>query len=224
MTGKSDDAAAELLIREVDEDLRHDRLTQLWKQYGGLAIVAAVGLVLAVAGWQGWSSWRLDQARASSARYSAALETLDRGDADAAAQELANLAADGTDGYRLLAEMKRADLRVQAGDAAGAVIILERIAADGGAKDVYRDLARLKAAYLKLDVADLAELARSVEALSAPASAWRHSAREIQALAAMKAGDAAKAAALFKALADDPAAPQGLRTRAAEILAAGGKN
>ena len=44
----------EAFIREVDEDLRHDRLTAFWRRYGTLVIAAAVAVVVATAGWSGW--------------------------------------------------------------------------------------------------------------------------------------------------------------------------
>jgi hypothetical protein len=60
------------------------------------------------------------------------------------------------------------------------------------------------------------------EPLAVESSPWRHSAREILALVAVRRGDAAKAADLYRKIADDQAAPQGLRARAAEMLAAVG--
>jgi hypothetical protein len=48
---------------------------------------------------------------------------------------------------------------------------------------------------------------------------WRHSARELAGLIALKAGDTPKARDLFKKIADDLGAPQGMRARAAQLLA-----
>ena len=40
------------LFREVEDDLRHERLVKLWKRYGAMAIAAAVLIVVVVAGYQ----------------------------------------------------------------------------------------------------------------------------------------------------------------------------
>jgi hypothetical protein len=222
LTEKHDEAAAELLIKEVDEDLRHEQMATLWKKHGNLVVGAAVALVLSVAGWQGWHSWEAKQRQGSSLRYAEAAQLIDQGKRDEAAEVLSKLSADGTKGYRVLSELKRADLRQQAGDAAGAGAIYQRLAADSSVDRVYRDLAAIKAAYLSLDTAAPAEVEKAVEPLAAESSPWRHSAREIQALAAVKRGDATRAADLFRKIAEDAAAPQGLRTRAAEMLASTG--
>jgi hypothetical protein len=221
LTTKNDDASAELLIREVDEELRHEQLQALWKKHGNLAVGAALVLVLGVAGWQGWSTWQARERAQSGAGFSAAMQMLKAGKTDEAVAQLGKVTAEGTAGYQVLADLKLADLKLAAGDRDAAIALFERVANRAG-DDIYRDLARLKAAYLQLDAGDPATVSASVDKLAAESSPWRHSAREIQALAAAKRGDDAKAAELFRKIADDPAAPQGVRARAAEMLEAVG--
>ncbi|HSV28038.1 MAG TPA: tetratricopeptide repeat protein [Candidatus Omnitrophota bacterium] len=224
MTKNTDDATSDLLIKEVDEELRQDQLNELWKRYGSLFVGGAVALVLGVAGWQGWTAWQTKQGLESSHRYAEAQRLVEQGKTTEAADSIAKLAAEGASGYKLLSTLERADLRLKAGDTAGAIQIYDALIADGGIDEVYRDLVRLKAAYLKLDSADAAQVAKSVEALTAESSPWRHSAREIQALAALKQGDHGKAADIFRKLAEDPAAPEGIKSRAAAMaIAANGK-
>lgn len=223
MTIKNDDAAAELLIREVDDELKHEQLEALWKKHGNLLVAAATALVLGVAGWQAWKAWDMKQRAEAGGVFSAAMQSLQQGKRDEAVAQLGKVATEGTAGYQVLADFKLADLKLAAGDRDGAVAAFERVAV-GHADEIYRDLARLKAAYLQLDGGDPAAVSASVAPLAVESSPWRHSAREIQALAAVKAGDEAKAADLFRNIADDPAAPQGVRARAAEMLnAVGGK-
>jgi hypothetical protein len=223
LTDKHEDAAADLLIKEVDEDLRQEELNRLWKRHGGLLAGGALALVLAVAGWQGWQGWDVKQRQAASARYSETSALVEQGKKAEAGEVLAKLSAEGPKGYRLLADFRRADMAQQAGDFAGAAGLYAKIAADGGVDKVYRDMATIRAAYLTLDGADPAAIEKQVEPLAAESSSWRHSAREILALAALKRGDAARAADLFGKIAEDAAAPQGLRARAAEMLAATGQ-
>ncbi|CAA7619798.1 tetratricopeptide repeat protein [Magnetospirillum sp. UT-4] len=219
MSSKHDDAATDLLIREVDEDLRQERMEKLWKRYGSLFIAGAVALVLSVAGWQGFNTWQTRERQAAGAHFAEAAKLVEEGKRDAARPILAKLAADGSGGYRALAEFKLGDLAAEAGDTAAALASYDKVAAMA-AGEPHGDLAVLKAAYLRLDGAEPAMVEKAVEKLAAESSPWRHSAREILALAALKRGDAAKAADWFAKVADDPAAPQGVRARAAEMLAA----
>ncbi|MBI3444706.1 MAG: tetratricopeptide repeat protein [Magnetospirillum sp.] len=223
MTDKHDDAATDLLIKEVDEDLRQEELNKLWKKHGGLIAGIAVLIVVAVAGWQGWQGWQAKQRQAASLRYAETSVLIEQGKKDEAVEVLGKLSADSPKGYRLLADMRAADLRQQAGDFIAAAALYQKIAADSSVDKVYRDMATIRAAYLTLDSADPAALDKLVEPLAVESSSWRHSAREIQALTALKRGDAARAADLFGKVAEDAAAPQGLRTRAAEMLAATGQ-
>jgi hypothetical protein len=222
LSNKQDDASTDLLIREVDEELRQEQWQTLWKRYGGLAIAGALALVVSVAGVQGWTAWQGKQRQEASERYTAALRLAEAGKTAEAADAFAALALKGTDGYQLLARFEQANLRVQAGDLSGAAALYDAIAADGGSDKIYRDFARLKAAYLRLDGGDAAAIQKSIDPLAAEASPWRHSARELMGLLALKQGDRDKAAEMFRKLADDGSAPQGVRGRAAELLAAAG--
>jgi hypothetical protein len=59
----------------------------------------------------------------------------------------------------------------------------------------------------------------SLQPLTVAGSAWRPSALELTAVARLKEGDDSAALALYKTLADDLTAPQGLRARAAQMVA-----
>ena len=64
----------------------------------------------------------------------------------------------------------------------------------------------------------------ALERLAAPGNAWRHSAREMLGLAALKAGDYDAAGRWFDQIAADRDTPQGLRSRLevwTSIVAAG---
>ncbi len=219
MTTKNDDASADLMIREVDEELRQEKLQLLWRHYGGLAVAVAVAVVLSVAGWQAWNAWQAKQRQTFGAVFTQASEMLSQGRHDEATAAFSKLSVEGSAGYKVLADLRLADLKLGAGDRDGAIALYERVA-ESSAEGAYRDLARLKAAYLKVDSADAAALEQSVGPLAVESGAWRHSAREILALAALKRGDQAKAAEWLRKIADDPVAPQGVRARATELLAA----
>ncbi len=220
MVTKQDDASAELLIREVDEELKQEEFLKLWKRYGNIIIGGAVAIVLGVAGWQGWQGWQAKQREQAGMRFTTALQTLAQGKADDFTRELGGIAQDGTTGYKLLAALKLAQMKEEAGDSAAAILQYDAVAAQSGIPASYRDLARLKSAYLKVATGDYASLEKAVGDLGAESNPWRHSAREILALAALKGGDTAKAKTLLAKVADDASAPQGLRARATEMLAA----
>ncbi len=204
------------IFREVDEEVRAERARTLWQKYGVLVVGAAVLAVLAVGGFQFWKHMQAESAAEASLRLeeAAALAAEDK-PADAAAV-FAALAAEGG-GAGLLARFGEAAELARQGDADAALARYGALAADEDAAPVYRDLARLFRGMIELD-AGRPEAA--IAALDGFSGALRYSAAETVAAARAALGETTAAIAGFKALADDPEAPAGVRRRAAEMLAA----
>jgi hypothetical protein len=208
------------IFREIDEELRRDNLGKLWARYGAYIIGLAVLLVIAtgaVTGWR-WYEGRLN--RAQSVRYAAAMALAQKNEPRQAADAFALLAREGSGGQAMLARFQEAALSLKAGDDKAALATYQALAQDGSVDTVYRDLATLLAALQELNsTADPKSVIAEVEKLTAEGNPWRPSALEITALANLKAGDRDKARDIYKSIADDLTAPQGLRARAAEMAA-----
>lgn len=214
------DPAQDNLLREIQEDLRREKLETLWKRYGAWLIGAAVAVVLAVAAFQAWRAWQVSRLETQSEAFMAA-EALARTEPGAAVPAFAALSDEDGLGYGLLAGFREAALLAQQGRHEDAVDAYERIA--GGDSDaLYRDLATLQAIALRLDMnngpAELDGLADRLSRLNEDSNPWRFSARELAAALALQRGDAAKARELFASLEADIETPRGIRARASEML------
>jgi hypothetical protein len=208
------------IFHEVEEDVKRERYEKLWKAYGKYLIAVLAAVVLGTAGTVFWRDYQRGQREAESERFTAALALVQAGRNADAANAFAELANEAGAGYRVLALFQRASAQLSSGDTAGAVATYDRIVDDGGASAVLRDLGRLLAARALLDTAPMGEVEARLSPLRADANPWRHSARELTAVLALKAGDVAAAREGFQALADDLSAPSTTRARAAELLAA----
>lgn len=208
------------LFREVDEEIRRDRAAELWKRYGNYALGLALALVVGTGAYVAWRDYERRQATEASMQFFAAADLAAQGNAQAAAQSFDTLAHDVSGGYAALARLRAAALKAQSEDPAAAATAYRAIVDDSDAGLAVRNAASLLAAFHALERTDPAELQRQLAALQVEGGPWRFSAIEISALAAARAGDAQKARDLYIRLADDPAAPPGLRARAAEMLAA----
>ncbi|MBI3708142.1 MAG: tetratricopeptide repeat protein [Proteobacteria bacterium] len=208
------------IFDEVEEDVRRDRALELWKKYGNYVVGAAVLVVAATAGFTGWRDWDRRQAEAETARFLAATQLAVQGDSSGAASAFAAIVRDGRAGYALLARFHEAALKAKSDDAAGAAAMYRAIAAANAADLDMRNVARLLAALHSVETSDAAAIERELAPLAGSDHPWRHLALEITAIAAARAGDVAKARELYTKIADDPAAPSGLRARAAEMIAA----
>jgi hypothetical protein len=205
-------------IREIDEELRRERLTKLWERYGHYAVGAAVLVVAATAGWRGWEWYQLREGAKAGARFEAALALAESGKPADAEQEFVALSKEATWGYRLLSRMRLA-AETGARDAAAGAAAYDAIAADGSVDAAVRDMARLRAAMLLVDSAQVAEIASRLEPLTVLSSPFRFSARETLALARYRAGEREAARTMFAALAVDGETPPALRNRA-EVMQA----
>lgn len=206
------------LFREVDEELRRDRAVELWKRYGSYVLGAAVALVVGTGAYVAWRDYNRNQAEMFGERFFAAASQSSQSGGDKAAT-FDEFARSAPSGYAALARLREAALRAEAGDADAALKIYDQLADDGGAPQEFRDVAKLLAALHRVARIEPGELDRQLAPLRASDSPWRFSAMEIAALAVARAGDAGKARELYAQIADDPAAPAGLRARAAEMIA-----
>lgn len=208
------------IFREVEEDLRRDRALQLWRRYGKFLIAAVVLVIVGTAVGVGWREYQQRQQLHYSAQFAAAMDLV-RGERLAeATSALAALGREAGPGYATLARFKEATLKTQAGDAAGAVAVYESLAGDRSIDPLYAGLARLYAVLHRIDEGDPDALASELQPLLAPDNPWRYSARELSALLALRKGDAEAARNDLATLTDDPGAPPGIRSRAAEMLRA----
>ncbi len=210
------DPVQDSLFREFEEDLRQEHWAKLWKRYGNYAVGAVLALVLSVAGYQGWRAYDIAARQSDGERFAAALKLAGDKQTQAAAEAFAGLAADATAGYALLARFQEAALLAKRGEPAAAYADL---AADPGVDAVYRDLAVILGAFHEMNGPGAGDLSARLAPLTADGNPWRHSAKELTAVLAARAGDRTKARALFTALAADATAPQGIRARAGEMLA-----
>jgi hypothetical protein len=208
------------IFKEIDEELRRERLEQVWHRHGRLIIGLAAAAVVATAAYVGWQKYQQNRMVELSDRYAAAMAATDpeAGDPASAEQGFAAMASEGS-GYAGLAQLEAAALAAKR-DPAAAAALYDRLAADGGVAPELRDLARLLKVMQLLDSGDPATLSGELAPLGADDNPWRFSARELDALLALRAGDQARATELLTKLSEDATTPAPIRTRATELLAA----
>ncbi|KLN60238.1 hypothetical protein WH96_13735 [Kiloniella spongiae] len=205
------------IFQEVEEDLKRERVEVLWKKYGKWAIGAAVLVVAATAGFQGWESYKSTVQAEKSATFASALELTQVGKVDEATARLTSLAEDD-DGYGTLARFERARLLVESGDTAAAVQIWDEVAASNPPLTPLKDVAALLAAMHLVESGDIADVKQRLASLAVANGAFRYSAIELQAIVALREGDNSAAKTLFQQLVDEADTPNGIKSRSSQIL------
>lgn len=202
------------LIREVEEELRRERMEQLWKQYGSYFVVMALAIIIGVGGFKFYQTRQLAAANTAGAAYEAAANLIQDGKQDDARKALDELIKTGPSGYAALARLKLAGLELGAGEKAKALVQYEALAGAAGADGLLRSFARLQAAALKIGDADFTEVENRLNDLVGESSPWRANARELIALAALKAGKTDTARKALENVMADRTAPADVRERA----------
>jgi hypothetical protein len=205
------------IFREVDEDVRRDKTVSLFKKFLPLIIGGAAMVIAATAAWRIYDYQKTQTAEKASARYEDALQLVHDGksaEAEAAFEAIAN---DAPAGYRTLARLRAIDEQA-AHDPAAAIKAYEALAADPAYDQSFASVARLRAAMLEIDIDDPKTFEQKVTPMAGPTGVFRYLARELLALAALKAGDYDSAGRWLDEIVADPQAPSGLRSRAEAFL------
>ena len=213
------------IFQEVDEEVRREQLKKLWERYGSYLIAACIAVVIGIGAWRGYEWWQAKQAAQSGAAFEQAVTLAETGKHQEAAAAFAKLSADGTSGYRVLARLREA-AELATTDRKAAVGAYDAITTDNRIGQVIQDLASVRAGLLLVDSASYAEILRRLEPAAGADRAFRHSAREILALSAWKAGDMSAARRWTETIMGDPQTPPGQRSRAemlSELIAASAK-
>ncbi len=206
------------IFREVDEELRGDRMRALWRRLAPYVIGAAVGVVALVAVNEGWTWYHSNNAAQSSDELYAAFDLIDGGDLPAAQSQLDALIADGSGSYPVLAQFRKAGVLAKEGAVTDAVAAYDALA-NNQSNPRLRELALVLAGMLMVDGGTLADVESRVGTIAAEGNPLRNAAREALGLAQYKAGDFPAAQASFEAVVNDPLAQSTTRNRMSFYLA-----
>ena len=205
------------IFREVDEEVRRDKALEFWSRYQNYIIGLAIIIVAATAGWRAYDTWRTREAEQVGAKFDAAMQLARDGKSDEAAAAFQGLTTSDQKGYALLARLRAAD-ELAAKDRDGAVKAYDALAGDASVGALLQDVARVRAALLRVDDAEPDEVRRRLEPLASAGNPFRHTARELLALAALRANDLDTAGIWLDMLVVDQQSPVSLLHRAGALL------
>lgn len=208
----------DLIFREVDEDVRRERMEAAWKRYGGIAAGVAILIVAIVAGSVWWKDYQKSEREEQGAQFEAAQSLLANGQAAEAAAAFEVLAADGNSGYQVLAAIQAAEARAEAGEGDAALSAYDRMIANGLGTDRQQEVLRMKAALLALELKGGDAAIERLGGLTDGDSPFRNAAREVKASALLANGDRDGAIAELRAIAEDASASAAQRDRVSRFI------
>jgi len=212
---KPDDG--ETFLREVDEELRKEQMSNFVTRYGWWLLGGLLLLVGAIGGWLWWQSRQADLAAGQGQTLTEALDAAEGGNRAAALAKAGELADSEIEGYRAAALFTRANGQVAAGNAPAAIATLRQIAADEGLDESYRQAALVRQTALEYDTLRPQEVIRRLRPLAGEGSAWLGSAGEMVGIAYLKLNRPDLAGPIFARIGRDEHVPASIRTRAIQM-------
>ena len=206
------------LFQEIDDELRQDKASRLWKLYGKYVIVVAIIIITSVGGYKFWQQKQLDDGEKASIAYEAALARSASGDFKGAIDQLNEKELRITPGYAALSQMQKANLAMKIKDFEAALITYKNIAENDDYPQSIKEWASFRHVAVRVEKQIDSNASADLDTLIATDSPWRFLAKEIKAIKEIEIGNNSEAKAIFSELADDENTPERLRVRAAEFL------
>ena len=207
---------SEEFIREVDEELKEEKYSKLWKKIGPYVISFAAGIVLFTSGVVGWGSYSEKKKQMLGDDFTAAVDLIKEDDIDTALIALERITDKASDGYVTMAKMKKAAILIEKKEIDEGLAIyedLERTAVDQSFKDMSSILFVLNA----IDHRSSDELINRVDRLTLNSS-WKFSALELKGFIFLKDKKYDEAKEIFNEIIKLRNAPSTLAGRARDML------
>ena len=211
------DTPNEAFLREVDENLRRDRMETFAKAYGKWIVAGVILLLAAVGGWLYWQNQQRERAAAQSEELMSIYTDIGAGKTEQAQRRLQPLESADNDIVRALALLTEAAIALDSNDRTAALSNYRALAADEDLPQAYRDLGLIRTTALEFDTIKPEEVIARLEPLARPGNPWFGTAGEMTAMAYLKQGQAERAGRLFAAIAKDPQVPETIRNRSVQI-------
>jgi len=207
----------ETFLREVDENLRRDRMESFFKRYGGWVAAAVALFVLASGGFIYWNHIKQERSERQVEQLADTFRNIGAGNVAGAPQQLDAMSANGSKGVRAVALFTRAAVALQQNDVKLATAKYREVAEDKSFPKPFRDAALIRQTALEFDSLQPQQVITRLQPLAQPGNPWFGSAGEMTAIAHLKQGQRDRAAQLFAAIAKDTSVPDSLRGRAVQL-------
>lgn len=204
-------------VREVDENLRRDRIRDFFKENTGWLIGGLV-LFLAASGGLIWFQQHREQlAEQHVEQLAQVYKDIGVGNTSKVPQALDDLSNSESKAVRATALFTRAAFAVEQNDPKLAVATYKKIADDSSLPNAYRNAATIRQTALEFDQLQPQQVIARLAPLAKPGNPWFGSAGEMTALALIKQGKNQEAGQLFVAIAKNKDVPQSIRERSIQI-------
>ncbi|MBC6497558.1 MAG: tetratricopeptide repeat protein [Alphaproteobacteria bacterium GM7ARS4] len=205
------------LLREIEQDLRNEKLRRLWRRFAPWIVGGVVFVVASVSVGVGYQHYQTHLRESWGDLLIRSLSDTEEQSWQDAKIPLKDLIGQAAAGYDSLARFQQASLYIQDNKIEQAIALYDQLEQRAATKPL-RDLAVLLSTYYQLDQEDTDVLLRKLAPLLDKDNLWHDSALEMQGYLFLKQERYPDARQVFTHLQDNDAVPQGIRNRARDML------
>ena len=206
------------IFKEVDEELREERLTKIWKRIGPYVIGILSGTIIITSAVIGYREYDETQRQNWGVQFAEAMNLSEEGNWQESLDLFETLTEKTNLGYKTLSLFQAASLYARNGNKEKALEIYQSLESEA-LDENFQDLATLMLIYLQFDNADPEILEKRIEKLASKGNPWYYNAVELKGFLFAKQKNKEKQIEIFNILSKDNKAPEGVRTRANDMLA-----
>lgn len=204
-------------VREVDEEVRREAMTDTVRRYGLAIALGVLALLVAVGGFLWWQHDRAAGREALAERYVTTLNDLEARQSIDVAERMKPLLDSSDAGYSATARLLLAGQAIKKNDPKAAIAAYGEVAGDEGVPEPFRQLALIRQTALEYETLPPAEVERRLAPIARPGQPYFGSAGELIAHARIKAGNTKGAGELLARIAGDSTVPPTIRSRATQL-------
>lgn len=199
------------ILRQVDEDLRKDRLLAIWNSYRVYIVGFIIIILISLSGYQYYLSSSKSQNESIVGAYINAISSTDN---NISLSELIKLDQSSNSYIKGLSKLKRVELYFALENNEEALQLLESISIDDTLDQVIRDLALYKYLMVQLDILDDDQYFAIIDEQILRDSKFKYLFKELKAIKYLIQGNKANSLEMFDSIILDESAPSDLKIRA----------
>lgn len=205
-------------IREIDEELKNEKLKKIWDRYGLFIILFIVVAISAAVSFETFTAWKEKRNQEFSDTYAYALNLQNQGRYAEAMEVLDKLQKSKKAVYSDIAEIQMANIKMEQNKVEEAIAILENVVKNKDFNPQMKEIALIKLASYKLDYAPSEEIQEMLMPLASENGVWTNIAKEMLAMLAVRDGDLDRAKSLYQEISVAANTPETLKARAQDML------
>ncbi len=206
------------LLKEISEDVKNDKMKDLWDRYGLFIIIFVALALTAAVSFESFRSWAKKRDQEISNAYAVAISLQNQGRLDESMKLLQNI-SERSGLYADIAKLQIANIYFEQNKPQEAVDLLQQLVSKRSVSRQMKDIAALKLAAYKLDAdAPAAEVEKLLSPLTEEGNGGYNVARELLAMLYIREGNLEKAKAEYEMIVASASSSDALKSRAQDMI------